>query len=232
MNDTELTVIIPVKNEGGNIGSLLENLRKVLGELRVSYEIIVIDGNSDDDTVSQARRYADRLIVQKEPGYGNALTEGFAQAGGEYILTMDGDLSHPAEFIRSMYHNRKGADLVIASRYIPGGKAEMPAWRKMLSRILNVSFSKLLSLPIKDISSGFRLYRSLILHELELKNGDFSILEEIAIKMWNRGDRIIEIPFAYRPRRHGCSKAKLLAFGKSYLVTAYVMWRLKLSGKR
>jgi dolichol-phosphate mannosyltransferase len=232
MNTTELSVIIPVKNEGGNIGSLLGNLRKVLADLRVSHEIIVIDGDSDDDTVAQARGYTDQLIVQKEPGYGNALKEGFARAVGEYILTMDGDLSHPTEFVRSMYHKRAEADLIIASRYIPGGTAEMPAWRKALSRILNVAFSTLLSLPIKDISSGYRLYRSSVLHKLELKNEDFSILEESAIKMWNRGDRIMEIPFAYRPRRHGCSKAKLLVFGKSYLVTAYLMWRLKFSGKR
>ena len=232
MNNIELSIIIPVKNEGKNIRSLLESLQETLVELGANYEIIVIDGNSDDDTVAQARGLADRLIVQKEPGYGNALKEGFAGAGGEYILTMDGDLSHPTEFIRAIYQKREEAELLIASRYIAGGKAEMPAWRKVLSRILNVTFSTLLSLPIRDISSGFRLYRSAVLHELELKNKDFSILEEIAVKMWNRGDRIKEIPFTYRPRMHGRSKAKLLEFGKSYLITAYSMWRLKRSGER
>jgi len=231
MNEIELSVIIPVKNEGGNIEFLLRSLREALDELGMEHEIIVVDGNSEDDTVPRAQSLADRLIVQSEGGYGSALKEGFAAARGKFILTMDGDLSHPTDFIKSIYRKRDEADLLIASRYIEGGKAEMPAWRKALSRILNAAFSALLSLPIRDISSGFRLYRSEVLRRLELKNRDFSILEEIAIKMWNRGERIEEIPFIYRPRRSGRSKIKLLQFGKSYLVTAYSMWRLKRRGE-
>lgn len=231
MKHRELTVIIPVKNEGKNIKSLLKILKQTLEDLHLHYEIIVVDGNSSDDTVSQAECLADRVIIQKNPGYGNALKEGFEIAEGEYILTMDGDLSHPTEFIQSMYQKREEAELVIASRYIPGGKAEMPAWRKVLSKILNIAFSTLLALPIRDMSSGFRLYNAAALKTLDLRNKDFSILEEIAIKMWNRGDRIKEIPFTYKPRMHGRSKAKLIEFGKSYLITAYSMWKLKHFGR-
>lgn len=228
----ELSVIIPVKNEGMNIKSLLQGLSSTLKELNTAHEIIVVDGKSDDETVAQAKGWADRVIIQKSPGYGNALKEGFKIATGERILTMDGDLSHPAEFIQSMYQKREEAELVIASRYIPGGRAEMPGWRKILSKALNIAFSALLSLPIRDISSGFRLYKASALKRLELKNKDFSILEEIAIKMLNHGDRIKEVPFTYKPRIHGRSKAKLIVFGKSYLITAYSMWKLKHFGIR
>jgi len=227
MRKKELTVIIPVKNEGENIESVLLSLKLILREIPAAHEIIVVDGKSRDDTVSRAREQADLVIVQGKPGYGNALQEGFAAARGDYIVTMDGDLSHLAEFIRAMYREREEADLVIASRYVPGGKAEMPAWRKILSVILNRSFSALLSLPIRDISSGFRLYRASAVKGLKLDNEDFSILEEIAIKMSNRGARIKEVPFIYKPRVHGRSKAKLIVFGKSYLKTAYSMWKLK-----
>ena len=226
-----LTIIIPVKNEGKNIKLLLKSLKETLGKLGVTHEIIVIDGNSDDDTVSQARGLAQRVLIQNKPGYGNALKEGFSIAEGQYILTMDGDLSHPTEFIQSMYQKRKEAELIIASRYVKGGQASMPLWRRILSHILNKAFAVILSLPIKDISSGFRLYQVKALSKLTLKNQDFSILEEIAIKMWNRGDRIKEIPFYYKPRIHGRSKVKLLIFGKSYLTTIYSMWKLKHSGR-
>ena len=150
-----LSIIIPVKNEGGDISSLLRKVRRVADDLHADYEIVVVDGLSEDDTVAHAPPLADRVIQQKEPGYGNALKEAFALAAGEYIVTMDGDLSHSPEFIREMYLQRDSAELLLASRYVPGGRAIMPSWRKYLSFILNRVFSRALSLPIRDISSGF-----------------------------------------------------------------------------
>ena len=222
-----LSIIIPVKNEGRNIKPLLQQLRQTVDELNVDYEVIVIDGISSDDTIYQAQKLADKIIVQKKFGYGNALQECFAIAEGDYILTMDGDLSHPPRFIKQMYGERKTAELVIASRYTPGGEAKMPYGRKLLSIILNKTFSILLSLPIRDISSGFRLYKADLLRKVNIEREDFSILEEIAILFWNQGYRIKEIPFTYIPRIHGRSKAKLFAFGKSYLKTILSMWTLR-----
>jgi len=223
----DLSIVIPVKNEGGNIKTLLRELRRVVDGLNVNYEVIVVDGRSSDDTVLHASPFAEKVITQKHPGYGNALKDGFAEAGGEYIVTMDGDLSHSPEFIKTMYLEREGAELVIASRYVPGGRAMMSVGRKILSLILNRVFSRILSLPIRDISSGFRLYKAPILRGMELFRGDFSILEEIAIRMWNDGYTIKEIPFTYVPRIHGRSKAKLVAFGVSYLKTLFSMWKLR-----
>ena len=223
----DLSIIIPVKNEGGNISALLGELKCVADGLGVDYEIVVVDGCSDDDTVSLARALADKVIVQKEPGYGNALKEAFSASSGEYMLTMDGDLSHSPGFIRDIYGRKDSADLVIASRYVPGGRAIMPRWRKLLSIILNRVFSRVLSLPIRDISSGFRLYRSDILKGMDLRREDFSILEEIAILMWDRGYRVAEVPFTYNPRAEGRSKAKLWAFGLSYMRTIFSMWKIR-----
>jgi dolichol-phosphate mannosyltransferase len=222
-----LSIVIPVKNEGENIEPLLRSVRQAGDDLAIGYEIIVVDGGSVDETVSRARPRADRVVIQKNPGYGNALKEGFSLSSGKYLLTLDGDLSHPPHFISALYRERAAAELIIASRYVAGGSAEMPWWRKVLSKILNIVFGRVLSLPVRDVSSGFRLYRADVLKNFALRARDFSILEEIAIKMWNRGYRIKEVPFEYRPRLHGYSKAKLLGLGRSYLRTAYSMWKLR-----
>ncbi|MFH1038817.1 MAG: glycosyltransferase [PVC group bacterium] len=222
-----LSVIIAVKNEGKNIDILLRGIRETLEGAGIPSEIIVVDGCSGDDTVERARSAADRVFIQQNPGYGNAFQEGLKAAQGDYVLTLDGDFSHPPRFISELYRQRQEAELIIASRWIEGGTAEMPWWRMVLSRILNTIFSRVLFLPIRDISSGFRLYRADILSDLDLKAHDFSILEEIAIKIWNRGYRIKEVPFSYRPRHEGCSKAKLFNLGKSYLKTAFAMWKLR-----
>ncbi len=222
-----LSVIVAVKEEGKNIEILLRGIRETLEEAEIPSQIIVVDGSSQDDTVERAESGADLVFVQKNPGYGNAFQEGLRAARGDYVLTMDGDLSHPPRFIAELYRQRKDAELIIASRWIEGGAAEMPWWRMALSRILNIVFSRVLFLPIRDVSSGFRLYRADILSDLDLQARDFSILEEIAIKIWNRGYRIKEVPFTYRPRRAGHSKAKLFNLGKSYLKTAFAMWKLR-----
>jgi len=224
---TNLSIIIPAKNEGTNVEPLLREIRQNLDDLKIVYEVIVVDGWSTDNTVAQARLYADRVIAQKTPGYGNAFKEGLGAASGDYILTMDGDLSHPPPVISLLYRRREEAEMIIASRWIKGGSATMPVWRKFLSRCLNIAFSRVLFLPIRDLSSGFRIYRSDILAGLDLQAYDFSILEEIAIKIWNRGYRIKEIPFSYLPRLQGRSKARPLNLAKSYLRTISSMWKLR-----
>lgn len=166
-------------------------------------------------------------INSKERGYGGALKEGFSMARGEYIITMDADLSHSPNFIPYMWKARTEAEIVVASRYVAGGSAEMPLVRKALSLLLNKVFTRGLSLLIKDISSGFRLYRSSSIRELNLSSTNFDILEEILVKCYAQGWKIIEVPFHYLPRKGGVSHVKLLKFAISYLKTFKHMWSLR-----
>jgi glycosyltransferase involved in cell wall biosynthesis len=155
------------------------------------------------------------------------LRTGFQAARGRHVQTMDSDLSHEPEVIAALWGARDRADIVIASRYVPGGGADMPRFRAILSRILNVTFTTAFRLPVHDISSGFRLYRKATLDRISFHASDFDVLEEILILIFNAGGTITEVPFQYRPRQAGKSHAKLFKFGLAYSRTFYKMWKLR-----
>ena len=115
------------------------------------------------------------------------------------VLTMDADASHPPAYIESLWNSRDRAEVVIASRYVPGGAARMPTSRYVLSRVLNRFFSTGLDIPIRDLSSGFRLYNRSLLQQTYTAR-DFDILEEVVVRAYAEGWRVLEVPFTYEPR--------------------------------
>jgi len=220
-----ISAVIPALNEAENLALLLPALQHQLQQLvGDSHETIVVEGTSTDATEEIARRLGARVVNQRARGYGGALLAGFAAARGEWILTLDADLSHQPDFVSTLWAAREGADVLIASRYVKAGRAEMPLLRFILSRILNFFFARGLSLPLKDVSSGFRLYRAAVVREMPLLSRDFDVLEEILVRACTAGKRIGEIPFCYRPRTRGRSHVRLLRFGLAYLKT---FWRLR-----
>ncbi len=226
----QLAVLIPAWNERENLEVLLPNLHQVVERLGVPVEIIVIDGGSVDGTPATARRHGARVVAQTERGYGGALLAGFAAAQAPYLVTMDADLSHPPVFLEEFWRRRDEASLLIASRYVPGGRAAMSRFRLLLSIILNRTYSWLLSIPARDLSSGFRLYHREALLAVKPVARDFDFLEEVLIRICNRGGRVLEIPFHYMPRGAGRSHARLAKFGWAFLKTLLRMWRLRRAG--
>jgi dolichol-phosphate mannosyltransferase len=226
---TDLSVVIPVLNERDNIVALLPRLQAILDGIGCTYEILVVDGGSRDGTADAAARDGVLVLQQRGPGYGGALREGFAAATGEYILTLDADLSHDPDFINKLWHQRDNADVVIASRYVKGGVAYMPLHRKLLSGILNRFFAVGLGLPARDLSSGFRLYRARALQGLDLEGINFDVLEEILVKAFADGWTIREVPFTYYPRDRGSSHARIVAFGIDLLKAFFRLWKLRAS---
>jgi glycosyltransferase involved in cell wall biosynthesis len=222
-----LSVIIPALNEAENLRSLLPALRETLADLELPAEVIVADGDSWDATPAVAQELGALVVTQVAPGYGGALRAGFAAARGEYLLTMDGDWSHEPEVVRALWAARSKADILIASRFIPGGQAEMGFFRGVLSRVLNVSYRRILDLPVRDLSSGFRLYRRQILAEIAPQATDFDVLQEILVKAMGCGFTVGEVPFCYRPRSAGRSHVRLLRFAAVYVRTLWRMWRLR-----
>jgi len=222
-----LSVVIPAWNERENLEHLLPAVQRVLLRVGAPFEVIVVDGGSADGTAEAARRHGARVIQQTERGYGGALLAGFAAARGPYLLTMDADLSHPPVFIEEFWRRRDEAEVLIASRYVPGGKAQMSRFRRLLSVILNRTYAVLLAVPLRDLSSGFRMYRRELLLAEEPVARDFDFLEEILVRVYNRGGRALEIPFHYMPRGAGRSHARLLRFGWAFLKTLVRMWRLR-----
>lgn len=219
-----LTVLIPTLDEEGNIEELIANARKHAQSIVPETEILVVDGGSADRTREFAEKAGAVVVRQAAPGYGAALREGFARASGEFILTLDADLSHPLDFFPKFWERRADADLIVASRLVPGGGATMPLSRRILSRILNWGFGLLFGLPIRDQSSGFRLYRAAVVKGLKLEARDFDVLQEILIKLHQKGVRMLELPFHYEPRKSGSSKARLMRFGRSYWRTINALW--------
>ena len=163
----------------------------------------MVDGGSRDGTVEIAAAEGARVVAQREKGYGNALREGLHCCSGELVVTLDADLSHDPAVVLDLLAARDQADLVIASRYVMFGHAVMPWSRLLLSRILNWIYSTILSLPIRDVSSGYRLYRRALLDEVQIEGRHFDVLPELIVQAYARGFRVREIPFHYRPRGGG-----------------------------
>jgi len=223
----DLAIVIPALNERENLELLLPALRETLEELGARWEIIVADGGSRDGTAEAAAGRGARVIQQAKPGYGAALMEAIAASQASYVITMDADLSHRPTFIEDLWRHREEAEVLIASRYVPGGESQTHWFRRLCSRILNVTYRRALSLPLQDLSSGFRMYRRDILEGLRCRARDFDILEEILIKVHALGFRIRELPFRYLSRGTGRSHARFFKFGWAYLKTLIRMWQLR-----
>jgi dolichol-phosphate mannosyltransferase len=227
MTPLELTIVIPALDEARNLEWLLPALAAVLKEMDLTAETVVVDGGSRDDTAAIATTLGARVIAQRERGYGGALLAGFASARAPWVITMDADLSHRPTFIRDLWAARESADLVIASRYVSGGASRTSLSRRILSRLLNAVYSRVLSVPVRDLSSGFRLYRRDVLEPLAPISRDFDALPEILTRLYADGRRIIEVPFQFASRGAGRSHVRLARFAWSYLKTLRRLWVLR-----
>jgi ubiquinone/menaquinone biosynthesis C-methylase UbiE len=103
----------------------------------------------------------------------------------------------------------------------------MPFSRLVLSKILNLAFSRGLDLKIRDISSGYRLYKASLLKHRNLESKDFNILQEILVSALIDGFTVLEIPFTYQPRQYGSSHARVFKFGIAYLQTFRKLWKIR-----
>ncbi|MDE1976045.1 MAG: hypothetical protein KGI84_02155, partial [Elusimicrobia bacterium] len=108
-------------------------------------------------------------------------------------------------------------DIVIGSRYVPGGSALMSFYRLTLSRVLNALTRAFYGFPVRDASGGMRIYKSSLLKSIPTSSRDFSIQQEILARALSSGAKVKEIPLQFLPRAGGCSKASALGLGVSYL---------------
>ena len=209
----DISVVLPVVNERENLRVLLPRLNAILEHEKLSYEILVIDGNSTDGTRELAAALGARVMPERIRGYSGALMTGLSEGRGDYVLTLDADLSHDPDFVTRMWRARTHGDIVIASRYVHGGAAYSGFVRRKLSDFLNFALRRTLSIPVGDLSSGFRLYRREAIENLETESRNFEIQEELLARAYIRGFSITEVPFVYFPRGAGRSHARVLSFG-------------------
>ncbi len=222
----DLSVLIPVLDTRVDLGRLLPDVRNALEAAGIKSEILIITVNADAAMTAAAREYGAGVLEQAEPGYGGALRSGFRMAGGQFVLTMDADQSHSPAFITDLWSARAGADIVIGSRYVEGGRANMRPIRRMLSRLLNAFFRRGLSFKVRDLSSGFRLYRAAVTRHQDYPARDFDILQQILVRAYAEGWTIREVPITYTPLPGG-SRSRLAAFGWAYVRTFWSLWKLR-----
>lgn len=239
-----LFIILPAYNEQEGLGDLLQDLHSVLNGY--SHRILVVNDASLDETSEVARDYAVRLgNIQvlnhaENKGLGGALMTGFSivfkesdkNSEQDIVITLDADNTHPADRIPLLLQKIEGgADLVIASRYSPGGEQfGLNPFRRILSwgagRIMSLFFP----IPgVKDYSCGYRAYRLSTLErayqnygEQLMEDRSFAAMVELLIKVVPFCQEIAEVPMAlHYERKQGKSKMKIASTIKGYITLIY-----------
>jgi dolichol-phosphate mannosyltransferase len=209
-------IIIPTYQEATNIDNVLTQVRQAAPEA----DVLVVDDNSPDGTADLVKKADEKFgridLLQRngKSGLGSAYRAGFRLAferGYDIAIEMDADLSHdPKDLPRLIHEAEAGADLVIGSRYVPGGAIPgWPAHRALLSRYGNRYATFVLGLNIKDATSGYRAYRTSVLRQVNLgsvRADGYGFQIEMAYRMARVGDVIREIPITFVDRTEGESK--------------------------
>jgi dolichol-phosphate mannosyltransferase len=227
--------LIPTYNEAENLPVLVS----ALFSLGIpNFNILVLDDNSPDGTGEVAKRlsaeYEGRISVlhrQVKEGLGKAYVQGIRYAldqSADVIGMMDADLSHPPERLPAMLEALQDADLVIGSRYVPGGglDEEWPFWRKALSGFGNFYARTILSLPVKDATGGFRLWRRSALEAIpfeESRSNGYIFQVEMAYLAKLAGLTFAEVPIYFAERTYGESKMSL----RIQIEAALRVWQLR-----
>lgn len=223
----EFSIVLPTIDESDGLKVLLPRLQALFGKLGVRGEILVVDGGSKDDTVAVAQAHGARTMRQKGKGFGSAVVEGIEAARAPWVGIMDADGSHdPDDFVR-FWALRDRVQLVVGSRYCRGGSADMDLTRQILSRSLNTVCKRVLDLPVRESSSGFRLYHRAAALAVGSKATDFSIQQDLMVGILAGGGAVAELPIHYSPRVGGVSKANAWK-----LLPAYIRLLLRLKQKR
>jgi dolichol-phosphate mannosyltransferase len=224
-------VCLPTYNERENLEPMVTALRKVLGEDGI---VLVIDDNSPDGTGEIADRLAasdDRVHVLHRPrkeGLGPAYLAGFERAlelGADLIMEMDCDFSHDPADVPRLTAATETADLVIGSRYVPGGGTRN--WgllRQLISRGGSLYAQVLLGMRVRDLTGGFKCYRRAVLETIDLAAIDskgYAFQIETTYRTIRAGFRVVEVPIVFVDRQVGGSK-----MSKSIVLEA--VWKVPL----
>jgi glycosyltransferase involved in cell wall biosynthesis len=229
-------VVLPTYNELPNIRDLVFLLLAVAPDLGV----VIVDDNSPDGTGEAAdaleQEHPGRVWVihrRTKLGLGTAYLAGFAfglDLGAELIVTMDADFSHHPRYLPSILEAAaSGSDLVIGSRYVPGGACPDSPWRRrLISRVANMAAYALAGLTAHDATAGFRCYRRHLLLALPLasiRSSGYSFLLEILFLAQRPGFVISEVPIVFEDRTLGVSKISRQEIGKAIVTLLRLAWR-------
>ena len=231
-----VAVIIPTYNERDNIESIVSRVRAAAPAV----DILIVDDNSPDGTGDIADKLTSdaRVHVMHRPGksgLGTAYIAGFnwALAGGyDVMVEMDADGSHDPRDLPTMLAALESADLVIGSRYVPGGTVvNWPKSREALSRGANIYVRLMLGISVRDATGGYRAYRAQTLREIGLEDVSsqgYCFQIDLTLRTIERAGKVIEVPITFTERARGASKM-------SRAIVFEALWRVGrwgLAGRR
>ncbi len=212
-------LILPTYNEADNLENMVRQALPRLAEAAPDHRILVVDDNSPDGTGQIADRLAAELpeveVLHRpgKQGLGRAYLAGFARAlegGADLMMEMDCDFSHDPADLPRLIRAADDADLVLGSRYVPGGGVER--WglvRRALSRWGSMYAQVLLGLHLRDLTGGFKCFRRHVLERLDLDGiaaDGYGFQIEMTYRAVQAGFRVVEVPIVFRDRRVGQSK--------------------------
>jgi len=230
----ESVVIIPTYNEKENIKTVIEKLEN----LNIDLDILIIDDNSPDGTgaiikgLQKSHKNISMIERPDKMGLGTAYVKGFRWAldkGYQYILEMDADLSHNPEDVPHLIDAcKKGADLVIGSRYCDGVNViNWPIKRLLLSYGANLYTRIITRMPVKDATAGYKCFNRKVLESIDLdriKSSGYSFQIEMNFRAWKKGFNISEVSIIFIERSEGHSK-----MSKDIVWEAvFMVWKLNL----
>jgi dolichol-phosphate mannosyltransferase len=228
---TRLLVSMATYNERDNIVRLIPEILEIVP----AAHILVIDDSSPDGTGKLADEIAEkdpRVHVLHRPGkmgLGTALLAAMRYAmehDCDLMLNLDADFSHPTRYIPNMLAGMRGRDLMIGSRYIPGGGAvDWPLLRRFMSQSVNMLVRLLLRVPVRDASGGYRCYRVSMLRRARLdlvRSRGYSFQQEVLYRCLQAGAKVGETPIVFENRKHGKSKVSLTESVRSLSMLVYL----------
>jgi dolichol-phosphate mannosyltransferase len=223
-----VVVIIPTYNERENLDPIVARVRSSVPQA----DVLVVDDNSPDGTGEVADKLAtadQQIFVLHRPGKGGlgaAYLAGFGWALGRgyaAMIEMDADGSHQPEDLPRLLRALEGADLVIGSRWIPGGTVRnWPKSREFLSRGANTYARLMLRVPVRDTTAGYRAYRAETLRAISLdtvRSQGYCFQIDLTLRAVNAGLTVLEVPITFIDRARGASKM-------SRAVMAEAFWRV------
>jgi dolichol-phosphate mannosyltransferase len=209
-------ICLPTYNERENLEAMVDRLGEVLGNDGV---VLVIDDNSPDgtggiaDRLAAGREWVHVLHREKKEGLGPAYLDGFRRAlqlDADLILEMDCDFSHDPADVPRLVAAAEGAELVLGSRYVPGGGTRnWGALRRLISRGGSLYAQLLLGVPIRDLTGGFKCYRRDVLETIDLDaihSKGYAFQIETTYRAIRAGFRVVEVPIVFVDREVGGSK--------------------------
>lgn len=233
-----ISIILPTYNEKDNIRPLIEAIRR---NLKGEFEVIVVDDNSPDgtgDVVELMGRQDSRIRLlrrRKDRGLTASLREGIAAARYDYVIWMDADFAHPPALLPTLIEESDHFDIVVASRYVPGGKdGRSSRLRRGISLLLNRISALIARSSVRDLSSGFLRVKKPVFDQIPLQGeyGDYCI--DFLICAEKAGYQIKEIPFTNADREEGYSKTTTnpLIFFRYALIYLRTLLKLKINNYR